>query len=115
MRWRVWLLRMAVVSFCLAAAGGGWLTYLHTNSEAVRRKVTEELQNHLTGVDVGSGAAWLRPLGGISLRDLRFTRRDDPNHPFLVVPVTTLYHHHAQLPRGRLAIRKFDIQLPTLL
>src|SRR6516225_1503552 len=114
MLWRAWLLRMIVGSFCAAVALAGWFIYLHTNSEAIRQRVIFELENHLTGVNVEVGAAWLRPLGGISLRDVRLARRDDPNHPFLIVPEATIYHDKQQFAQGRMAIRKFEFQQPSM-
>src|SRR5262245_41420642 len=115
MEWTAWLLRSVVCALCVAAGVLGWFTYHHTNSEAVRRTLIEQIESQFQGVEVEIGSAWLRPLGGISVRDLRLKRRDDPNHPFLVVASAFIYHDKEQLSRGRLVIRKIELQQPNWL
>src|SRR5258708_3649673 len=115
MGWTAWLLRTVVCSLCVAGGVVGWLTYQHTNSEAVRRTLVEQIEAKFQGVEVEIGSAWLRPLGGISVRDLRLKRRDDPSRPFLVVPSAYIFHDKEQLAQGRLVIRKIELQQPTYL
>src|SRR5712692_2218540 len=115
MGWKAWLLRTVVSTLCVAAGVLGWLTYQHTNSEAVRRTLIEQIEAQFQGVEVEIGSAWLRPLGGISVRDLRLKRRDDPSHPFLIVEAATIFHDKEQLAHGRLVIRKIELQQPTIL
>lgn len=115
MMWRRMLLQAGVCVAGAALAVFGWLAYRHTNSEAVRRQVEEHIRSQWQNVDVEVGAAWLRPLGGISVRDLRVRRRDDPQHPFLTVPAATIYHDKQQLTQsGRLVIRKIELQQPKI-
>src|ERR1051326_5429511 len=109
MSWRVWLFRSLVCTLCAAVAVIGWLAYAQTNSEAVRTKGIEQMQAGFPGVEVQSGSAWVRPLGGLWLRDVRLSRREDPSHPFLVVPSATIYHDKEQLAQGRLVIRKVEL------
>ena len=114
MMWRRMLLQAGVCIIGAALAVFGWFAYRHTNSEAVRRQVQEHLQNQYQNVDVEVGSAWLRPLGGISVRDLRIRRRDDPRHPLLTVPSLTIYHDKQQLTQaGRLVVRKVELHKPT--
>jgi hypothetical protein len=112
---RVWLFRMTVCVFAAAACAAGWFTYLNTNSDAIRRKVIEELQAQFVNVDVDMGSAWLQPLGGICVHDVRIIRRDDPSNPLLVVPSAVIHFDKEQLTQGRLIIRKIELQEPTLL
>ena len=114
MLWRVWLLRTAVCSFCVAFGVLGWLTYLHTNSEAIRLKVVEELQGNSSAsmsksAPPGCGR-WAAFPSAICA-----WRRDDPTHPFLTVQAATVYHDKEQLAHGRLVIRKLELDQPALL
>ena len=60
------------------------------------------------GVDVQVGSAWVRPLGGLWLRDVKLFRREDPSHPFLIIPSATVYHDKEQMAQGRLVVRKVE-------
>src|SRR6201999_21002 len=61
------------------------------------------------------GSARMRILGGIAVRDLKLVRRGDPpDRPFLVVPAAVLFHDKVQLNRGRLVIRKIELENPEL-
>lgn len=114
MNWRVGLFRAIVC--CLAAAVGmlAWLVYLQTNSRAIQQRVIEQIRRDFPQVDVEIGSAWLRPLGGLWLRDVRVFRRDEPSHPFLIIPSATVYHDKEQLAAGKLAIRKVELVEPTV-
>jgi hypothetical protein len=96
------------------AAGAGWLVYLQTNSDAVRAKVIEQFRALAPGLDVQIGSAWIRPLGGLWLRDVQLFRQDDPSHPFLIVPSATIYHDKEQMARGLLVIRKIELTQPSI-
>jgi hypothetical protein len=115
MMWRRMLLQATVCMIGGAIVVLGWFVYRHTNSEAVRRQVVDNLQNRWPNVTVEIGSAWIRPLGGISVRDLRITHRDDPTHDLVRVPIATIYHDKQQLTHhGRLVIRKIELQEPRL-
>jgi hypothetical protein len=114
MSWRVWLFRSIFCTLCAAAGTVGWLVYLQTNSAAVRAKVIEQIQSDFPGVDVHVGSAWVRPLGGLWLRDVKLFRREDPSHPFLIIPSATVYHDKEQMAQGRLVIRKVELVQPTI-
>jgi len=113
MSWRIWLFRLSVCSLVIAAGVVGWLVYLQTNSAAVRAKVIEQIQADFPGIEVKIGSAWIRPLGGLWLRDVRLQRREDPGHPFLIVPSATISHDKEQLARGKLVIRKVELSQPV--
>src|SRR5262245_29486606 len=114
MSWRVWLFRSIVCTVFTAAGVFGWLVYLQTNSAAVRAKVIEQVQVDFPGVDVQIGSAWIRPLGGLWLRDVKLFRREDPSHPFLIIPSATVYHDKEQMAQGRLVVRKVELTQPTI-
>lgn len=112
MSWRVWLYRLVV---CMAAAAigiAGWIAYLQTNSEAVRARVIDQIRAQFPDIDVQVGSAWIRPLGGLWLRDVRLAKHDDPGHPFLTIASATVFHDKEQLARGRLVIRKIELIQP---
>ncbi|HLW68180.1 MAG TPA: AsmA-like C-terminal region-containing protein [Gemmataceae bacterium] len=114
MGWRRLLLH-SLVCMGLAGAGvAGYLAYLRINSHAIRRQLIELLESQLQDVDVEVGSAYLRPLGGISVRDLKICRKGEAGPPLLEVPAATIYHDKEQLTHGRLAIRKIELQSPTL-
>src|SRR5258708_39424983 len=115
MGWKAWLLRTVVCSLGVAGGVLGWLTYQHTNSEAVRRTLVEQIEAQFQGVGVEIGSAWLRPLGGISDRDLRLKLRHDQSRPFLIVPSAFLVPVTDQHAHGRLVIRQIALPQPTAL
>ncbi|HEV3144609.1 MAG TPA: AsmA-like C-terminal region-containing protein [Gemmataceae bacterium] len=114
MGWRKLLLHSLV---CMGLAGAGitgWLAYLRTNSEAIRRQLIEQLEAQFQDVEVEIGSAWLRPLGGISVRDLKIRHKGEAGPAILEVPAATIYHDKEQLTHGHLAIRKIELEQPTL-
>jgi hypothetical protein len=114
MSWRVWLFRSLAMIFLAACAGVGWFVYVQANSGLVRAKAVELIRAEFPGADVQIGAAWVRPLGGLWLSDVRLFRRDDPSHPFVIIPSAVIYHDKEKLARGRLAIRKVELTQPTI-
>jgi hypothetical protein len=113
MAWRKWLVRALVFSVTSGLAAGGLLYRHWTNPTAVRRQVIDKMSALLVGADVHLESAHMRLLGGISLRDLRLTRRDDPDKTDLVyVPVATIYLDKEQFRNGKLAIRKVELDRP---
>ncbi len=113
MSWRAWLFRLIVGVVAVTVALGGWFAYLQTNSEAVRARVIEQIRSQFPDVDVQVGSAWIRPLGGLWLRDVRLAKREDAGHPFLTVASVTIYHDKEQLAKGRLSIRKIELVDPV--
>lgn len=112
---RSWLIRGLILTGvgCLGALA--WVASTWVSPERVRQKLIEHLAEEFDGVDVHVGSARMRILGGIAVTDLRLTRHGDPpDKPFLVVPSAVLYHDKEQLNRGRLIIRKVELENPEL-
>lgn len=115
MSWRKWLVRGLV----FAIAGGlvltGWMYRRWTNPSAVRLQVIQRLNTYFVGAQVNVDAAHLRLLGGISVTDVRLSRRDDPDRvDFAHIPSGVIYHDKEQLLHGKLAIRKLELFRPRL-
>jgi hypothetical protein len=115
MAWRKWLVRGLVVMVAGGLAGGVLLYQQWTNPAAVRRQVVEHLRTLLTGANVSLGSAHMRLLGGISLSELRLSRRDDPDRTDLAyIPAATIYPDKEQVLNGKLVIRKVELYRPHL-
>jgi hypothetical protein len=115
MAWRKWLVRGLVLAIAGGLAGGGLLYQQWTNPTAVRRQVLDHLSTLLTGANVSLGSAHMRLLGGISLSELRLSRRDDPDRADLAyVPAATIYPDKEQVLNGKFAIRKVELYRPRL-
>ena len=114
MRVRSWLIRGLILAGVAALAALAWVANSWISPDRVREKVIVTLSEQFVDVDVHVGSARMRILGGIAVTDLRLTRRGDPpDRPFLVVPNAILYHDKEQLNRGRLVIRKVEMDGPT--
>ncbi len=112
---RSWLIRGFILFGVAALVALGWVANSWVSPERVREQVITTLNEYFDGVDVEVGSARMRILGGIAVRDLKLTRRGGPaNQPFLVVPSAVLYHDKEQLNRGRLIIRKVDLENPEV-
>ncbi|HYH63922.1 MAG TPA: hypothetical protein VD866_04420, partial [Urbifossiella sp.] len=109
------LIRGLILAGVAAVGVLAWVASTWVSPERVREQVVAALHDQLDGVDVRVGSARMRILGGIAVRDLTLTRRGDPpDQPFLVVPVALLFHDKEQLNRGRLVIRRIELENPTL-
>jgi hypothetical protein len=114
MRVRSWLIRGLILAGVAALAALAWYANSWISPERVREQVILTLNDQYDGVDVAVGSARMRILGGIAVTDLTLTRRGDPpDRPFLVVPTAILHHDKEQLNRGRLVIRKVEMDGPT--
>lgn len=112
---RNWLIRGVILAGVAALAVAGWVANSWISPERVREQVLAALAEQFEGVEVHVGSARMRILGGIAVRDLRLVRHGDPpDRPFLVVPVAVLFHDKEQLNRGRLVIRKIELENPAL-
>ena len=115
MAWRSWLIRGTILAVLGLLAVGGWIASDWVSPEAVRTKVLANLQDRFQGVDIQVESARMRIFGGISVTNLRLTREgESPDNAFLVVPSAVLYHDKEQLNRGRLVIRKVELDNPEL-
>ncbi len=111
---RKWFVRGLVFTILGGIACACWLYQHWTNPTAVRQQVMAKLQSLFPGAVVSLDAARLRLLGGISLTELRLSRRDDPNGELAHVPSAVLYHDKEQLLEGTLSIRKIELHRPRL-
>jgi hypothetical protein len=114
MRVRSWFIRGLILAGVAALAALAWLANSWVSPERVREKVIATLSEQFADVDVHVGSARMRILGGIAVSDIKLTRRGDPaDRPFLSVPSAVLYHDKEQLNRGRLVIKKVELDAPV--
>jgi hypothetical protein len=113
--WRKWLIRGLVFAIVAGLATAAWLFQRWTNPVAVRAEVIEQLEEIFEGANVTLDSARLRLLSGISVTDVRMSRRDDPDRiDFFYIPSAIIYHDKEQLLNGLLAVRKVELHRPRL-
>jgi hypothetical protein len=108
---RSWAIRGLILTGVAALAFLGWLARSWVSPEHIRAQVIASLSEQFEGVDVHVGDARLRLFGGIAVTDVRLTR-PGAETPFLVVPTGVLSHDKEQLNRGRLVIKKVELNNP---
>lgn len=97
------------------AATIGSLFWAWTSPGLLREAVVQEIQRGLPAAQVDLESASMRLLGGITLRDLRLSKRNDlARTDFFHVPLAVLYHDKEQLIEGTLAIRKAELKGPRM-
>ena len=113
---RSWAIRGLILAGVAALAALGWLANSWVSPERVRAQVIAHLSEQFEGVDVHVGSAHMRILGGIAVTDLKLTRPgpDGTETSLLEIPSAILYHDKEQLNRGRLVIRKVELENPEL-
>jgi hypothetical protein len=113
---RSWVIRGLILAGVALLAAFGWVANSWISPERVRAQVIATLDEQLEGVEIHVGSAHMRILGGIAVSDLRLTRRaaDGTETPLLAVPSAVLYHDKEQLNRGRLVIKKVELEHPEL-
>ena len=115
MAWRKWLVRSLVFSVLGLATLAALLYEAWTNPSAVRRQVLAKLHQEFIGATANLDSARLRLLGGIVVRDLRMTRRDELDRgDFLYVPSAVIYHDKEHLLDGTLRLRKIEMDRPRI-
>ena len=111
---RSWAIRGMILGLAAGLAGLVWLARTWVSPERVRQQVETHLRAELPGWQVQVGSAHLRLLGGIAVREL--TLRQPAAHaaapPVLHAPYVLLHHDKEQLNRGRLVIRKVELDGP---
>ncbi|WP_439622413.1 hypothetical protein [Gemmata sp.] len=109
---RSWAIRGSIIAGLAAVASFGWLARSWVSPDRIRAQVVATLADQFEGVDVHVGDARLRLFGGIAVTDVRLTRHG-ADTPFLVVPSGVLSHDKEQLNRGRLVIKKIELDNPV--
>ena len=113
---RSWVIRGFILAGVALLAAFGWVANSWVSPERVRAQVIATLDEQFEGVEVHVGSAHMRILGGIAVSDLSLTQRlpDGTEKPLLIVPSAVLTHDKEQLNRGRLVIKKVDLENPEL-
>ncbi|MCI0378421.1 MAG: AsmA-like C-terminal region-containing protein [Gemmataceae bacterium] len=107
---RKWLVRGVVFAIVGGCAAGVVLYERWTNPAAVREQVLAKLNAHFPGAQITLDSARLRLLGGISVSELRLSRRDDADKAELLhIPSAVLYHDKERILEGELALRKVEL------
>src|SRR3954451_1865695 len=115
MTWRKWLVRGLVFSVLGGMLLAGVLYQAWTNPAAIRRRLLADLGDRFPGALIGAESARLHLLGGISVSELRMTRRGGlGERDFLYVPSGTIYHDKEKLLTGALAVRKLELCRPEV-
>lgn len=109
---RSWAIRGLILAGLATLAGLGWLARSWVSPERIRSQVVAHLSEQFEGVQVHVGDARLRLFGGIAVTDVQLTR-PGADAPFLVVPSGVLSHDKEQLNRGRLVIKKIELENPV--
>jgi hypothetical protein len=107
------VIRGLILAVCAAGAAGAWVAHGWISPERVRAALIAALSEQFPNADVQVESAHLRLFGGISVHDLRLTRKGD-SQPFFAAPSAVIYHDKQQLGGGRLVVRKVDLDGPTI-
>lgn len=110
---RTWIIRGLILAVLAGVGYGIWWAQSYVSPEAIRASLLATLNEQFPDTEVTVGSAYIRVFGGISVRDLTLTRRGE-DQPFFSAPSGTIYHDKEQISRGRLAIRKVELESPTL-
>ena len=115
MSWfRPWFIRAGILTALAALVWAGLWAYNWVSPEKVRAAVVENLQRQFDDtVEVEVGSAHVRFFGGLSVQNLKLTRRGE-TEPFLHVPSAVITHDKERLNRGELVIRKIELDSPTV-
>lgn len=112
---RKWLIRSLIPIFIGLLVGMGLYVSSWLKPAYIREQCIAQLLEKFQNVDIEVGSASLRFFGGISISDLKMTRKDDPDHkPILYIPYAVLQQDKERLSQGQLVIRKIDMDSPTI-
>ena len=110
---RSWLIRLSILTVLVAAGYVARVAHDRVSPDRVKAALIAALEAQTRDVDVHVGSARLRVFGGISVTDLRLTRKGD-ELPFFAAPTAVIYHDKQRLHRGELVIRKVEFDNPTV-
>lgn len=114
---RSWAIRGLILAGVAVVVTFGWLANSWVSPERVRADVIENLSQQFNDklVEVQVGSARMRILGGIAVTDLKLIRKGEKgNTTVLTVPSAVFYHDKEQLNRGRLVIKRIELDNPEL-
>ncbi len=111
---RCWLIRGLIVAVLAAGGFGAWVVANWVSPEKVRAAVEQHVRE-LVGeaVEVKVESAAVRIFGGIRVTNLTLTRVGE-TVPFVTVPSAVIYHDKQEFNRGKLAVRKVELDGPTV-
>ena len=110
---RSWLIRGVLLALLAAVGGVGWVMHERVSPDQVRAAVLAELRNKFPDAQVHVGAAGYRLFGGVTVHDLRVSRAGD-GQPVFAAPVAVITPDKERLGRGQLALKKVELDRPTL-
>ncbi len=110
---RTWLIRGAALAVVAVIGGGAWVVSEWVNPNRVRELLVHALREQMPDAEVEVEAAQLRLFGGIAATNVKLTRKGE-TEPFLAAPAVMLAHDKEQLHRGRLILRKVELDGPTV-
>lgn len=108
-----WLIRGLILAVLAAFGGSVWYAQRWVSPEQVHSAVLASLNEQFPGSNVRVGSAHLSVFGGITVADLSVTWPGD-EAPFFTAPTAVIAHDKARLNQGRLAVRKIELDKPTL-
>jgi hypothetical protein len=112
---RKWIVRGLVFGITAVMLAGAVLYYEWTNPVFIRTQVIENLTRQFPGARVNVESARMRLFGGISMDEVRLTRKDDAAQTdFLYIPSAIIFHDKEQLVDGKLVILKVELHRPRL-
>ena len=109
---RTWSIRLLILTVLASIGYGIWWMQSYVSPDAVRTALLSTFSEQFPNAEVHVSSAHIRVFGGISIRDLTLTNRGE-TEPFFVAPTSIIYHDKEQINRGRLVIRKIDLDAPT--
>ncbi len=110
---RNFVIRGLILAVLAVVPAAAWVMHDRVRPDRVRAALIETLEEKFDGVEVHVGDARLRVFGGITVTDIRLTRKGETS-PFFAAPTAVIYHDKEQLQKGRIAIRKFEFDGPTI-
>jgi hypothetical protein len=113
MFWRKWLVRVLVFLILGGTTAAAFFYYRWTNSGTIKQEVLTLLQARFPGAQVSVDSAYLQLMGGVSLNELHFCRRQGNERvEFAYIPSALVYHDKEQLNNGKWTIRKIELNKP---
>jgi hypothetical protein len=110
---RSWLIRAVLLAGLAGLGGVGWVFHHRVSPEQVRAAVLAHLRGRFPDAEVHVGAAGYRLFGGITVHDLRVSRPGDAR-PLFAAPTAVIVPDKEGLGRGRIALKKVELDRPTL-